>query len=466
MTQNRRGNGVTRYCVAGFLTVALALAISVRELPGQAPHRGATIAAIDSLVAGYIESGYRAGVSIAVAQGRDMILAKGYGYANLEHRVPATAETIYRVGSLTKQFTAAAIMRHVEQGKLSLDDEVTKFFPNYPTRGRAFTVHQMLTHTAGVKNYTELGLADSTFRLDLSHEQMIGLFKNHSPDFSPGENWHYTNSPFYLAGVIVEQLSGQSYAEYLEHTFFQPLGMVNSSYCDTRAVVPHKASTYSAGRDGLVRANVIDMTVPYSAGALCSTVLDLITWQRAFDAHRAVNRDSHRRMTTPARLNDGWQTTYGYGLLADEIDGLRLVGHGGEIDGGSALLMYYPDHDLIVATATNTNPSAGPSFFVLGFDIARAALGLGPRKLADMTLSESELAKYVGRFTSPAVNVEFIVQNGRLALAGMGPQPLPLKYQGNDTFLTDVSPLLRFQFEGDGWRGLLSGVTYRFSRVR
>ena len=190
MTQNRRGNGVTRYGVAFSLTVALTLAISVRDLPGQAPHRGATIAAIDSLVAGYIESGYLAGVSIAVAHGRDMILAKGYGYANLEYRVPVTAETIYRVGSLTKQFTAAAVMRLVEQGKLSLDDEVTKFFPDYPThgqgRGRAFTVHQMLTHTAGVKNYTELGLADSTFRLDLSHEQMIGLFKNHSPDFSPG----------------------------------------------------------------------------------------------------------------------------------------------------------------------------------------------------------------------------------------------------------------------------------------
>ncbi|HEX9166932.1 MAG TPA: serine hydrolase domain-containing protein, partial [Gemmatimonadales bacterium] len=282
----------------GLMAVAVLAAPAAAQVPDSVVLRR-----VDSLAAAAIAQGPLAGLSIAVARGDRIVVARGYGHADLEHRTPATPATMYQIGSLTKQFTALAVMQLVEQGKVRLDADYTTYLPDSPVKGRRLTVAQLLDHTSGLKNYTALGPAymQDTFRLDLSADRMARLIAAQPFDFEPGADWDYTNSGYFLAGMLVEKVSGMPYADYVRKHIAERAGLSSTEYCDMAAIRPGRAKGYQAAQSGgLENAPPISMTVPYAAGALCSTALDLVKYQRALVSGRLARPASYQRMVQPA----------------------------------------------------------------------------------------------------------------------------------------------------------------------
>src|SRR5688500_13401031 len=271
---------------------------------------------VDSVATAAVAEHRTAGVSVAVAKNGRTILAKGYGSADLEHDVPATDSTVYRIGSITKQFTSAAIMRLMEQGKLSLDDTLQKFFPNFPTQGNRVTVRHLLNHTSGIKSYTSLGPKWArVIRLDLAPDSVVALFANEPFDFKPGDSYRYNNSGYFLLGMVIEKLTGKPYGQYLQDELFTPLGLKSTIYCDQAPLIKHRAQGYATRPGGgFINAEPLSMTQPYAAGSLCSTVKDLVVWAQALSSGKVVSPASYKLMTTPGTLNDGKSFSYGFGL--------------------------------------------------------------------------------------------------------------------------------------------------------
>ena len=420
----------------------LPLLLLATPLAAQAPDAATLARRVDSLATSAIANGPLAGLAIVVARGDRIQVAKGYGYADLENEVPATAETIFKVGSVTKQFTALSIMQLVEKKKIALTDDVSKYLPEVPL-GRPITIAQLLDMTSGLKNYTGISQAfsDDTFRLELKTARMAEIIKEQQPDFAPGTNWSYSNSGFYLAGMIVEKLSGLSYPEYLRKNIFEPNGLTSTTYCDESAIMPRRARGYRPGGPGvLLNANYISMTVPFSAGAICSSALDLARYQRALVEGKIVSRASYARMSTTAVLKDGWRTAYGLGLVNDVIQGHRMVGHGGQIDGFWTVLFYYPVEDVTVVLLSNVNPSEGETLWSIGFKLGNIALGVTPPAPADLPVSAAEQSKVTGKYTTPFFPFELVAQGNHIALAGLAPQPMALARQADGSYLAVWDP--------------------------
>lgn len=309
-----------------------------------------------------------AGLSILVAKGDDILFAKAYGYANLENKTASKVETVYQIGSLTKQFTSVAILQLEEQGKLSLKDDITKFLPDYPTQGKTITIAHLLYHTSGIKNYIRVGYTDSKmapgrlvndgeYRLDLSHEEMTAFFKNEPLEFAPGTSWNYSNAGYYLAGMIIEKVSGLSYEEYIETHLMAPAEMTRSSYTNFEEIVDNRARGYKVKDGKLLNANALSMSVPFSAGALSSTVTDLFKWtRRLHNGPQFLGKSAYKKLTTPGKLNNGktLPMNYALGLAAPLRDGHEAIMHPGGINGFSSIVSYFPEQQLSVIVLTNT----------------------------------------------------------------------------------------------------------------
>jgi CubicO group peptidase (beta-lactamase class C family) len=311
------------------------------------------------------------GAAVAIERGGEVIHSAGYGLANIEWSIAITPTTVFRIGSITKQFTAAAIMRLAEGGKLSIDDPIEAYLPDYPVAGRRITLRHLLTHTSGIKNYTALTNFDFGGR-GLRPAALIGVFKDLPPDFEPGERANYSNSGYALLGAVIEAVSGQAYQDHLAEQFFAPLGLGQTYYLHDRPIVPQRASGYSQGAETR-NAAPMAMNNAYAAGALGSTVLDLLRWQSALRGGRVVSPESYAAMTTAARLNDGSATLFGLGLRSLNYRGRRVVEHAGGINGFLAELAYWPEADLTIAVLSNSE--AFPVEQAL-YSLARRALGL------------------------------------------------------------------------------------------
>jgi CubicO group peptidase (beta-lactamase class C family) len=331
-----------------------ALAPALASARAQTPTRAQLVAFVDSAANDAIRQHKSPAVSIAVARGGEMLVAKGYGFADLENRVRATDSTVYRIGSITKQFTAAAIMQLAERGKLSLDDELTKWIPDWPTYGQHITIRHLLNHTSGIHNYTSVPRWRTAMALDLPHDSLLAFVRGDTLDFAPGTAWRYSNTGYYLLGVIVEKASGESYPDYVRTHLFEPLGLTQTSYCETAPLIPHRARGYSpSGKGEFVNSAQISMTQPFAAGSLCSTVRDLVAWTRGLQSGKVVSADSYRQMTTPIPLANGKPQRYGFGLGVGTLGTHRSVSHNGGINGFTSQMGSYPDDSLIVVVLTN-----------------------------------------------------------------------------------------------------------------
>ena len=302
---------------------------------------------------------------------------------------------------------------------IGLDDEITKYLPDYPTQGNRVTIRHLLTHTSGIKSYTSLGpkFWTEASRLDLSNDQMLALFKDVPFDFKPGEKYLYNNSAFFLLGVIIEKVTGVPYRKYIDEKVFQPLGLASTSYCDDRAIVPHRAAGYDAQGGHVLNAVPLSLNTPGAAGSLCSTVLDLVRWQQAFDAARPISAASREQIRTSGKLNDGKATNYGFGLSVGPFEGRRAFTHSGGINGFASWLARYPDDELTVTVLTNS--SSGPATGI-GELVARVVLGIPLPTLADLPVPAAIRAGLVGRYEI----------NGAPLVVTDGPKGLELSLNG------------------------------------
>jgi D-alanyl-D-alanine carboxypeptidase len=352
-----------------------------------------------------------AGISVAVARDGKVVFARGYGLANLEHAVAVTPNTVFHIASISKNILAAVVLQLADEGKLRLDDDVTKYVPEAPTHGRHITVRQLLNQTSGIYSFTSLPEAENNERLDLTHDQIIGLIKDKPLDFEPGTSWRYDNSAFYLAGMVVESVTKQEYGQYVHEHLFTPLGMSSASLCDARMVVPHLASGYEVDHGKFVNAPLMSWKLPFAAGAVCATAEDLLKWQAALDAGRVLSASSLRLMRTPTILEDGTPIDYGFGTRLGSMDGHRVFGHTGGGGGFNSLLESFPDDHLTIVVLMNARSGAGPSL-ALGAAIARAMLGLPEKKtLLDLPVPKEELAALVGNYDSDEGPVEIFARN-------------------------------------------------------
>jgi D-alanyl-D-alanine carboxypeptidase len=387
--------------LSALFTLALQSAAVAQSARGARASREVVAHAADSIADAIIKRGRVAALSMAVVRGQDTLVMKGYGMADVENDVPATAQTVYRIGSVTKQFTSVAVMQLVEQGKLSLDDDVTKYVPNAPTHGRRVLVRHLLNHTSGIPSYTDVGPGfGRVMRLDLSKDSLIATVKDDSLQFEPGSHFYYNNTGYFLLGMIVERVTGKPYGDYLRDALFAPNGLTSTVYCGTMPLIKRRAHGYEGRPTGLVNADYISMDLPYAAGSLCSTVGDLAAWTRLLHSGKLVKESSFTTMTTPAKLSSGRPTQYGFGLFMDTVGTHRRVHHGGGINGFISELAYYPDDSLTVVVLSNTVPAPSDQ---VAENLARIAFGLPflperPTPPADLPIPADEISRLSGNY--------------------------------------------------------------------
>jgi CubicO group peptidase (beta-lactamase class C family) len=309
-------------------------------------------AKFDQLLSEQFKTG-ETGAAALVSRKGQIIYKKAFGMANMELNIPMQPDNVFRIGSISKQFTAVAILQLMEQGKLNLQDDITKFIPDYPTHGHKITIEHLLTHTSGIQSYTGMKEFGTISRLDKTPEELIGFFKNQPMEFAPGTKWNYNNSGYFLLGYIIEKLSGKTYPEYVEENIFKPLGMTNSFYGSDSRIIKNRAAAYSKNEKGFINAEPLSMTLPYAAGSLQSTVEDLYKWNQAVQGYKLVKKESLDKAFTSYILADGKKTGYGYGWGLGNLQGSQTIEHGGGIPGFLTQGIYLPKEDVFVAVYSN-----------------------------------------------------------------------------------------------------------------
>jgi CubicO group peptidase (beta-lactamase class C family) len=369
------------------------------------------------------------GAAVIVTEGGRTIYATGRGLADLESKTPIRPDTVFRLGSITKQFSAAVMMQLVSEGKLSLDDPLSKFVPDYPQPGATATVRQLLNHSSGVMSYTSIPgwMVEANTNRPYSTAQMIDLFKALPPPSRPGEAWSYNNSGYVLVGAIIEKVTGKSWHQAIAERIAGPLKLRSTRYGVGEERFPKMAKGYTLDEGGkFVAAPKIHMSVPHAAGGLVGSVEDLAALANALHHGRLLKPEEYQAMTSPAKLNDGSSAPYGFGLHLDALRGMKTIGHGGGIFGFVTASTYIPEKDVFVAVFTNVIPpvtspdvvvsklaalAAGapfPSFDKKALDVAALTPVLGVYKSVDgkiqRVLFERE-GKLLTRSDGPATEV-------------------------------------------------------------
>jgi CubicO group peptidase (beta-lactamase class C family) len=294
------------------------------------------------------------GATALVARNGKIVYKKAFGIANMEYNIPMQVDNVFRIGSISKQFTAVAILQLMEQGKLNLQDSINKFIPDYPTHGHKITIEHLLTHTSGIQNYTVIKVFGEKMTLDLKPTELIDYFKNEPMEFAPGTKWNYSNSGYYLLGYIVEKVSGKTYPQYVEENFFKPLGMTNSYFGSHSTIVKNRAGAYyEVDSEGFINAHYYNINLVNWAGAIQSTVEDLFKWHQAVHAYKLVKKESLNKAFTKYKLTDGKETQYGYGWFLEDIQGSPTIWHGGISPGFLTHSIYLPKEDVFVAVFSN-----------------------------------------------------------------------------------------------------------------
>ncbi|MCE3259944.1 MAG: Beta-lactamase [Bacteroidetes bacterium] len=302
---------------------------------------------IDSIFKIYAAKNHFNG-SVLVAKKDKILLSKGYGMANFSYEIPNSPSTKFKLASVSKQFTALSILMLEEKGKLSLDDKLTKFIPDYPN-GDKVTVHHLLTHTSGIPNVTSLPIYDTIMTQPHTQEKLIGYTKNKALEFEPGTKFSYSNTGYILLSYIVEKVSGKEFGDFLKSNIFVPLGMKNSGLWHSREVVKNAAVGYCIENDKFQEVRYIDMSIPAGAGAIYSTVEDMYLWDRSFYSEKLVKKSTIEKMTTPFKEN------YAYGLKVEEYAGHKLITHSGGIEGFATIAYHFPDEQLYIVILKNVD---------------------------------------------------------------------------------------------------------------
>ena len=430
------------------ILTALLVATTSATSGAQARPAKATVArVVDSLAKDFIATRGAPGVSIAVVRGRDTLVMNGWGRADLENNVPATAQSVYEIGSLTKQFTASIVMQLVEQQKVHLDDSIGTYLSTLPAAWRVVTVRELLNHTSGIPSYTDVGQRwIRRWGEEMSPDTLVALTASDSMSFKPGTSWRYDNSGYIVLGMLVEKLTGKPWADNITDRFSKPLGLNHTLNCATTPIIPHRAHGYQPASGSWENPPYLAMSQPYAAGALCSTVGDLAKWDYDLGTGKVVSAASYAQMTTPTGA--AVRAHYGFGLEQSALAGHTMIAHDGGIPGFASSNAWFPNDKLAVVVLAN---SAAAKVDALLAQVARAALGaplLGPHKR--VAVSVEQLARYVGIYSlklgDNVHDFTISVRDGTLyaQLAGQGANAL-IPY-GHDSFGASLDPNLLITF--------------------
>ena len=439
-----------RFAFAGLGTAVVFAALTAAAANAQTS-RAERIAAMDSIAESPLVEGRVAGLAVIVVQGADTLLMKAYGEADLEWGVPMTEDAVFEIGSVTKQFTAAAILKLRDEGKLDLDAELTDYLPDYPTQGHRIPVRRLLDHTSGIQGVTEMEAFRTIRGQELPRDSLVTLFAGAPFLFPPGEALIYNNSAYILLGHIIEKVSGMSYEEYIEEELFAELGMSRSSYCSNSEVVKRRAHGYQWTPNGLVRRPYESHVWPFTAGSLCSTIGDLTRWLQALHGGRVLPDASYQDMITPVPLDDGTPVRYAMGLsVAPDVGGRSVISHGGGISGFVSDTRYYPEHDVTVVMLVNTAGSLSPT--ALSMEMMDVLLPRVPFETGRFT---GDTGALVGTYAGASRDGELVftvtATNGGLRAGPEGGQSAPLTWSDGWTFR--IGPVQIVTFERDGGEG-------------
>ena len=390
------------------------------------------------------------GVSVIVTQNNETVFRKSYGLANLEWELPLQPDHIFRLGSITKQFTAVAILKLFERGQLDLQEDIKTFLPNYPTHGYHISVEHLLTHTSGIKSYTNLPEWLALFRTDFKVEEMIEKFCYHPMEFSPGSKFNYNNSSYFLLGAIIEKVSGQTYAQYIEENIFKPLGMKNSCYDMTDRIIPRRVAGYKLTPDGFRNADYLSMSQPYAAGSLASNVDDLAIWDAALYTEKLLKQETLQMAWKPYTLSSGETTRYGYGWAIADFEGTRVIKHSGGIHGFINDAIRLPDEKIYAAVLSNRGI---PFPDILTYQLASIAAGKPHQEPQSVNIPSSKLEKHKGVYLLENVNYEIPVSfiDGQLqAPIPMAASPVLHPLSENEFFLSNSIYRISMQKDKEG----------------
>ncbi|MEO7802448.1 MAG: serine hydrolase [Ginsengibacter sp.] len=389
----------------------------VAQLLTKAGAKQTTVPAGDKLVDNFYSTlkkdNLSPGIALLVAKDGNVLYKKGFGYADVKNKIAITPDTKFRIGSVTKQFTAAAILKLQENKQLNVNDKLSKFIPDFP-HGNDVSIHHLLTHTSGIHSYTNKeGFIDKVTTA-ISPDTLVNAIKKDSFDFKPGDRWMYNNSGYFILGYIISKVSGMSYNEYLKRTFFDPLNMKNTGVYHAGITLEHEAKGL-AKKDGQYTEGLDwDMSWAGGAGALYSTVDDLLKWNQALYNGKVLSKQSFDATITPVVLNSGEKATpyYGYGLGISKYRGENVISHSGGLNGFLTQLAYFPDEKLSVVMFTNTSE---PEIMFNPNTIAEAFLWSKMEKQTAMVESSAKpknLQQYAGRYELAGAGVITITNEG------------------------------------------------------
>ena len=392
----------------------------------QAPSR------MDQIVQYYVSNNQFMG-SALVALGDQILFSKSYGSANLEWNIPNTPATKFRLGSITKQFTAASILLLEERGKLKIDDPIKKYLPDAPVAWDKITIYHVLTHTAGIPSYTNSPDYNKLRPFPHTPEQIVALFRDKPLEFEPGLKMAYSNSGYILLGYLIEKISGQSYQDFVQKNIFTPLGMKDSGYDSNSAIIPLRAAGYSPGPNGPVNAEFEHMSVPFSAGALYSTTKDLLRWEQGLFGGKLLSAGTLSKMTTP--FKDG----YAIGVGVDTVNGRQQISHGGGIAGFDTYLTYFPDEKLTVVVLANLNGNAPQQIAGRLAAAARGETVILPSERKAVKVEPKVLEQYVGTYKlSPGAEVTITIEGNQLFTQITGQQKYPIFPESETRFFLKI----------------------------
>jgi CubicO group peptidase (beta-lactamase class C family) len=390
-----------------------------------------------------VTAGETSGLAVLVARDGKIVFEGGFGLADIEKKTPVTPETKFRIGSVSKQFTAAAILRLAEEKKLSLDDTLSKYYPDFP-KADGVTLKQLLTHTSGLHSYTEKPEFIGRVKEAIEPAKLIEWFQNDPPDFEPGKGFHYNNSAYFLAGEIVAQVSGKPLGEYLQESFFKPLKMESTGVYVNSSPPDGMATGYSFTADKFDPALDWDMSWAGGAGALYSTVGDLYRWNEALYNGKVLNEASFKAATTPVELPKGVDgMNYGYGLMMFEVKRLPAIGHGGGLNGWSSDLLRVRDQRCTVVVLSNGLPfppkltpsaiSRGLAEKLLADEIKKV-----PAPTEDKSIDPKTFTAYIGRYDYQGAIMTVTVEDDALMAELTGQPKVRLFPKGKDDFFLKV----------------------------
>lgn len=442
-----------------FSAIALALASAVSHAQADAVSAELVEAYAERLLTDAVAAD-RPGLAVLVARGDDVLYRGARGLASVELNVPLSPGHVFRIGSVSKQLAAAGLLKLVDAGKVSLDDPLSTFLPEYPN-GENITVAQLLNHTSGIQSYTNIpGHMDQDIRRDLSTEELIAVFKDKPAEFAPGKGWNYNNSGYVLVGAVIEKASGKPWHVWLDESLFEPLGLAHTRTGAGRAVIAMHASGYSTSGDGDVSiAALLSMTQPHAAGALVSTVDDLWRWNRALHGGKVLSAESYRRMTTPEGKAAEAPNRYGYGIRAGTLRGRTLYDHGGGIFGFVSNLVYVPEGEITVAVLRNSDGEGGQAVGTLTRRLAAFALGDPYPDATPVDVPEADLKALEGVYRQDTGNARTLrVKHGTLTSQRSGGPVFDLIPIGRDRFVFEDS-LTYLKIERDAG-GAITGMRF------